>query len=48
MPVIPTTWQVEIRRIEVLSQPRQKVIKTPHLNKLGYERGINRRIAVRS
>jgi hypothetical protein len=36
MPVIPATWEAEIGRIEVESQPGQKVIKTPSsINKMG-------------
>jgi hypothetical protein len=34
--VIPASWKVEIRRISVQGQPRQKVSKTPiSTNKLG-------------
>jgi hypothetical protein len=29
MPVILVTWEAKIRRIEVPSQPRQIILKTP-------------------
>jgi hypothetical protein len=29
MPIILATWEAEIRRIAVLGQPRQIVLKTP-------------------
>jgi hypothetical protein len=34
MPVIPATWEVEIGRITVSGQPRQKVCETISTNKL--------------
>jgi hypothetical protein len=58
MAVIPTSWKMEIEKIAVRGQPRQKVSKTPiSTSKLGvvrqnsnssYEGGIGRRIAVGS
>jgi hypothetical protein len=32
-PVIPATWEAEIRRIKVLSQSRQKELMRPHLHR---------------
>jgi hypothetical protein len=37
MPIIPATWEVEIRRIVVPRQPRQKGSRTPsEITKIGY------------
>jgi hypothetical protein len=34
-PIITATWEVEIRRMEVQGQPRQKVSETPSQSKSG-------------
>jgi hypothetical protein len=35
MPIIPATQETEIERILVQGQPRQKVLKTLSINKVG-------------